>query len=57
MFRASDDDTDIFDNVAGVLQRDTLAVFQFMIRLGYVGMKENGLTFKKKRQVANRRRL
>ena len=53
--RSLEGDTDIFDIVAGVLQRDTLAPYLFIICLGY-GLrssidliKENGFTLKKER--------
>ena len=51
-----DTDTDFFDIVAGVLQRDTLAPYLIIICLDYVFwtsidlMKENGFTLKKKRK-------
>ena len=46
-------DTDYFDIVSGVLQRDTLALFALIICLDYVQrtsidlMKENSLTLKR----------
>ena len=49
-FPSPDGDTDYFDIVAGVQQRDTLAPYLFIICLDYVLrtsidlMKENGLT-------------
>ena len=49
-----DGDTDFFDIVASVLQRDTLSPYLFIICLDYVLwmlidlMKENGLAQKKK---------
>ena len=49
--RSPDGASDLFDNVTGILQRDTLAKFLFIIFLDYVQqmlMKENGLTFLKK---------
>ena len=36
MVRSPDSDTDIFDFVAGVLQGDTLAPFQFIINQDYI---------------------
>ena len=48
-----DRDTHFFDIVAGILQRDTLALYLFMICLDYILltlinlMKENGLTQEK----------
>ena len=56
--RSPDGDTDFFDIVAGVLQRDTLAPYLFIIYTDYVLrtlidlMKENGLTLAK---AGNRR--
>ena len=53
--RSSDGDTDYFDNVAGVLQGDTLAPYPFIICLDYVLrasidlMKENGFKLAKER--------
>ena len=53
--RSSDGDTDYFDNVAGVLQGDTLTPYLFIIRLDYVlrtsidKIKENGFELTKKR--------
>ena len=50
-----DGDTDCFDIVAGVLQRDTLAPYLFIICLDYVlrtsidKIKENGLKLTKER--------
>ena len=50
-----DGDTDYFDIVAGVLQRDTLALYLFIIYLDYVLrmsidlMKENGFKLAKER--------
>ena len=50
-----DGDTDFFDMVAGVLQRDTLVPYLFIICLDYILqtltdlMKENGFTLKKGR--------
>ena len=55
MVRWPNVDTDFFDNVTGVLQRDTLAPFLFVICLGYILwtsldlMKERGFTLKKAR--------
>ena len=52
--RSLDGDTDYFDIVAGVLQRDTLAPYLFIICLGYVlrtsidKIKENGFELTKK---------
>ena len=51
----SDGDTDFFDNVAGIMQRDTLAPYLFIICIDYVLqtlidlMKENGFTLEKAR--------
>ena len=51
---SSNGDTDFFENVAGVLQRDTLAPNLFIICLDYVLqllidlIKENGFRLKKK---------
>ena len=50
--QSPDGDTDYFDNVAGVLQGDTLASYQFIICLDNVlqtidWMKENGFTLAK----------
>ena len=51
------DDTDFFDIVAGVLQRDTLAPYLSIICLDYVLqtlidlMKENGFTLEKARNI------
>ena len=48
-------ETDFFDIVAGVLQGDTLAPYQFMIYLDYVlrisidRLKEYGFTLEKER--------
>ena len=53
--RSPDEDTDYFDTVAGVLQRDTLAPYLFIICLDYVlrtsidKIKENGVELTKKR--------
>ena len=53
--RPPDEDTDYFDIVAVVQQRDTLAAYQFIICLDYVlwtsidSMKENGLKVAKAR--------
>ena len=53
--RSLDKDTDYLDIVAGVLQRDTLASYLFIICLGYVLrtsidlMKENGFKLAKER--------
>ena len=53
MVRSSDSNTDFFDIVAGVLQRDTLETYLFIIYLDYILrmsidlMKENGLILKK----------
>ena len=53
--RSPDGDTDYFDIVAGVLQRDTLAPYLFIICLDYVlrtstdKIKENGFELTKKR--------
>ena len=52
MIHFSDGDDDFFDIVAGVLQRDTLVPFLFIIYLDYVlrtsiTMKENSFTGKK----------
>ena len=53
--RSPDGDTDYFDIVAGVLQRDTLAPYLFIICLDYVlrtsidKMKENGFKLTKER--------
>ena len=67
--RSPDGDTEYFDIVAGVLQRDTLAPYLFIICLDYVPItsidkiRENGfeLTKKKKQKVPRknnyRRRL
>ena len=56
-----DGNTDFFDLVAGVLQGDTLAHFQFIICLDYVLqisidlMEETGFTLKKgKKQISHR---
>ena len=52
---SSDEDTDFFDIVAGVLQGDTLALYLFIICLDYVPrrlidlIKENGFMVKKVR--------
>ena len=50
--RSLDGDTDYFDIVAGVLQRDTLAPYLFIICLDYVLRTsiENGFTLAKKRK-------
>ena len=51
-----DGDTDFFDIVTGVLQGDTLALYLFIICLGYILwtlidiMKENGFTLEKARR-------
>ena len=53
--RSPDGDTDYFDIVSGVLQRDTLALYLFIIYLDYVlrtsidKIKENGFELTKKR--------
>ena len=53
--RSSDGDTDYFDTVAGVLQRDTLTSYLFIICLNYVlgtsidKMKDNGFKLTKER--------
>ena len=53
--RSPDGDTDYFDIVAGVLQRDTLAPYLFIICLDYVlrtsidNIRENGFELTKKR--------
>ena len=53
--RSPDGDTDYFDIVEGVLQRDTLALYLFIIFLDYVlgtsidKMKENGFKLTKER--------
>ena len=53
--RSPDGDTDYFDIVAGVLKRDTLAPYPFIICLDYVlrtsidEIKENGLKLTKER--------
>ena len=53
--RSPDGDTDYFDIVAGVLQRDTFAPYLFIICLDYVlrtsidKIKENGFELTKKR--------
>ena len=53
--RSLDEDTDFFDIVADVLQRDTLALYLFIICLDYILltsidlMKENGFTLEKVR--------
>ena len=53
--RSPDGDTDYFDILAGVLQKDTLAPYLFIICLDYVLrtsidlMKENGFTLSKAR--------
>ena len=53
--RSPDGDTEYFDNVAGVLQGDTLAPYPFIIRLDYVlrtsidKIRENGFELTKKR--------
>ena len=53
--RSPDGDTDYFDIVAGVLQRDSLAPYIFIICLDYVlrmaidKMKDNGFKISKKR--------
>ena len=53
--RSSDGGTDFFDFIAGVLQKDTLASYLFIICQDYVLemsidlMKENGFTLKKAR--------
>ena len=50
---SSDGDTNSFDSVAGVLQKDTLALYLFIICLDYVLLMsihlrtENGFTLKK----------
>ena len=50
-----DEDTDFFDNIAGVLQANALALYLFIICLDHVLwmsidlMKENGFTLKKER--------
>ena len=55
LVRSSDEDTDIFDIAAGVLQGDTLASYLFTICLDYVFrisidlIKENGFRLKKAR--------
>ena len=54
--RSPDGDTDYFNIVAGVLQRDTLALYLFIICLDYVLrtsidlMKENGFKLTKERK-------
>ena len=53
--RSTNGDTDYFDIVAGVLQRDTLALYLFIICLVYVlrisidKIKENGFKLTKER--------
>ena len=53
--RSPDGDTDYFDIVAGVLQRDTLTPYLFIISLDYVlrtsidKIKENGFKLTKER--------
>ena len=53
--RSPDGDTEYFDIVSGVLQRDTLAPYLFIISLDYVlrtsidKIKENGFDQTKKR--------
>ena len=53
--RSPDGDTDYFDIVAGVLEKDTLAPYHFIICLDYVlrtsinKIKENGFELTKKR--------
>ena len=53
--RSPDGNTDYFDTVAGVLQRDTLALYLFIICLDYVlrtftdKIKENGFKLTKER--------
>ena len=48
--RSPDGDTDLFDIVAGVLQKDTLASYQLIICLGYIRH-----TKKDKKQIIPRR--
>ena len=55
MVGSPDSDTDFFDIVAGILQRDKLALFLFIMCLDYVTtsidlMIENGFTIKKKKE-------
>ena len=58
--RLLDRDTDFFDMVAGVLLRDTLAPYRFIICVNYVLrtsidlIKENGFTQKKKKSRSRR---
>ena len=53
--RSPDGDTDYFDIVAGLLQRDTLTLYLFIIRLDYVlrtsidKIKENGFKLTEER--------
>ena len=60
---SSDGDTDFFDIVAGVLQRNTLVPYLFIICLDYVLrtsidlMKENGFTLKKQETDDNPHKL
>ena len=55
-----DEDTDFFNIVAGVLQRDTLAPYKFIICVDYMlqtlKIKENGFTLKKgqKQMISHR---
>ena len=55
MVHSADGNTDFFDIVAGVLQKDTSAPYLFIICLDYALwtlidiIKENGFTLKKKR--------
>ena len=54
--RSPDGDTDYFNIVAGVLQRDTLAPYLFIICLEYMfrmsvdKMKDNGFKLSRKKQ-------
>ena len=55
--RSPNGETDYFNIVAGVLQKDTLAPYLFIICLDYLPrmsidlMKENGFTPKKKQKI------
>ena len=59
--RSFDGDTDFFNFVVRVLQKDTLAPFLFITCLRYVQqtltnlMKETGFTLKKKKKARSRR--